>query len=120
MCAKPDRAPRPASDLSVLLEAELRVEALLEQARAEAGAILAAARADADRARASIEVRRAEGERRIDADVAASSAARLDALERDAGAELAHYRALGGPRRRELARSLAAILAGIARGEPPP
>ncbi len=120
MCPKPDPADRPPTDLSALLAAELRVEAALEQARREAGAILAAARADSDRARASLDLRRSDGERIIDADVAATTAARLAAHEREASEELSLYQALRGPRREELAAAMAELLAAIVRGERTP
>lgn len=96
------------------------MEGALEQARTEAGAILAAARTDADRARASLALRRREGERIIDAEVAASTAARLAAHERDASEALSRYEALRGPRREELAAAMAELLAAIVRGERPP
>ncbi|TMQ04270.1 MAG: hypothetical protein E6J90_51795 [Deltaproteobacteria bacterium] len=105
------------SDLALLVAAERRLDCWLEAARADAAAVITAARRRAEAADAALAGDVAREQARIAAESAARLAAQRTEIDQAARAEIARYEAVRGDALAGLARALAAKLAVLAREE---
>jgi hypothetical protein len=108
----------PSTDLTALVEAEVKLARLLEEARADAQAIAEAARRVVEEADAAAVATRDTQRSVVVDEIAAATRARIAALEAAASAEILRYVGIDGARLEALARRLAARLADVAL-EPP-
>jgi len=119
-CMSADARSRVPSELAILAATELQLDRALEAARAEATALVEAARGRAGAAGAALADAIASGRAQITADTTGELAAQRDAITEAARAEIARYEAVRGDALAAVARSLAASLAGMAGPEASP
>jgi len=108
---------RPPSELAQLVAAEARFDRALEGARAEATALVDAARRRASAADAMLTDEIAGQRARIAADIVVEVATQRTAIVEAARAEIARYQAVCGDVSVAIARLLAAKLGALARAE---
>ena len=117
--AMADDRPKQRSELSLLVSAEARLDGALAAARAEATAVMEAARRRAEAADAALAEEIATRAARIAADSAAEVTRQRTAIADAACTEIARYEAVRGEALSALVAAVVAKLAAIARAEAP-